>query len=199
MGKYQSSDKRRARYEMVAMAEGEECIFCHFNSTLPKKLRLKKKSTGKLILEHADNNPKNWAWGNLHLACYPHNRLAVKLSTSSKIRILLRLSGVLKRERERENLSTWETVLKDEIPYQSGSPEMQAHKRFYPIWLEYVHEKLHLFGTYDKRELIRGAARASGCSIQTSRNYLEKNTSEDEGPFREGADANGNKIVKLMD
>lgn len=102
-------------------------------------------------------------------------------------------------ERERAGLPTWKTVLKEQIPYESGSPEMKANQKFEPKWLRYIHKLLKSHGSIEKREAVRGAAKYTGCSIQTSRNYLEKYTSELEGPFKEGFDGDGNKIIVYLD
>ncbi|MFC1977908.1 hypothetical protein ACFLWS_06575 [Chloroflexota bacterium] len=45
-----------------------------------------------------------------------------------------------------------------------------------------------------KKEIIREAARACGCSKQTSTNYLEVDTAAN-GPYKETLDQDGNTII----
>jgi len=189
MPHYQTQPQRKYRYETIAKAEGEQCLMCYIE---------KKKRRGppqvKLIIEHSDNIPSNWSWRNLHLACYSHNKKLEKLNVQEKIKLLQGYSDQLERERERENLPTWKTVLKDELPYETGSPEMQANKNFEPRWLRYVHDVMQKYGTQGKKEIISGGAAYAHCSIQTSTNYLTKYTSPI-SPFIETLDDDGNKII----
>jgi len=194
MAKLQTNKQRQYRYETIARAEGEQCIACKIELGIRRG-----PPRARLIIEHADNDQSNWTWSNIHLCCYSHNKHFEKLPVGKKIKLLRAYSDQLERERERAGLPTWKDVIKDQIPYESGSPEMQAHKKFEPKWKKYVHRILQANGSGDKREIIRGAAKASGCSLQTSRNYLEKYTSEFEGPFKEGLDGDGNKIITYLD
>jgi len=193
MPKLQTNRQRKIRYETIARAEGDQCLICWIEDRVRRGPPRK-----KLIIEHADNDETNWSWSNLHLCCYSHNKKMEQLTSEAKKKLIRGYSDQLERERERAGLPTWGDVLKDMIPYESGSPEMKAHKRFERIWLRWVRQQLNRHGSYDKRELLREAAKVSRCSIQTSRNYLEKYTSELEGPFKETFDDDGEKIITYL-
>lgn len=183
----------KAEYEFVrdkiVKAEGNQCIVCKIKDGIRRGPPRK-----RLIIEHADNDRANRSWSNLHLVCYSHNKKLEKLSVKAKKTLLRSYGDQLERERERENLSTWKTVLKDDLPYENGSPEMQANRKFETKWLRYVHGELKEKGSALKREIITGAAAFANSSIQTSTNYLAKYTSPI-SVFRESFDDDGNKII----
>lgn len=189
MGKYQTKAQRKDRYEKIAAAEGEQCLICYIEKGIRKG-----PPKAKLILEHSDNNPQNWEWPNVHLACYSCNKRLEKLNVRDKIAMIRRYSDQLERDRERENLPTRKTILKDEIPYDLGPPEMRAHKVFFKKWLFRVHQILREEGSEKKKDLIARAAHYAKCSKQTSTNYLEVYTSID-SPFMETMDGEGNVII----
>lgn len=189
MGHYQTKSQRQYRYEMIARAEGDQCLLCYIEKGISRG-----PPRTKLIIEHSDNNRQNWSWDNLHLACYSDNKILEKQNVQDKIKLLRQYSDELERERERENLPTWKTLLKDEIPYEYGPPEMRANKVFLPRWLFRVHQILKEEGSEKKKDLIARAAHYAKCSKQTSTNYLEVYTSID-SPFMETADSDGNVII----
>lgn len=190
MPKYQTTAQRQHRYQMIARAEGERCIICFI-----EKRKIKKPPNVKLEIDHADSNPTNWSWRNLHLVCHRCNCKMRQLPAKKHIKFMRDYSDQLERERERENLPTWKTVLKEELPYETGSPEMQANKNFEPQWLRYVHNEVRSRGTVPRKEIISGGAAYSHCSIQTSTNYLTKYTSPI-SPFMEALDEDGNKVIR---
>jgi len=189
MPHYQTKSQRQYRYERIAKAEGEQCILCYIEKGIRKG-----PPKAKLIIEHSDNNKENWSWDNLHLACYSHNKILEKLNVQEKIKLLSSYSDQLERDRERENLPTWKTIAKEEIPYEYGPPEMRAHKVFLKRWLARVHQILSEEGSEKKKELIARSAHYAKCSKQTSSNYLEVYTSID-SPFMETNDGEGNVII----
>lgn len=191
MPKIQTTPQRRYRYEIIAKAEGEQCLACKIEKGIRRG-----PPRNRLVIEHADNDESNWAWGNIHLICYSHNKKFEKIPVKDKISLLQAYSDQNLRERERENLSTWETVFKDMLPYEQGSLECQLSKRYIKRWRQYVSQTIKQEGSYDKRMLIRNAGKYAGCSLQTSRNYLELDTSE-EGPYREKIDDEGNVIIEF--
>jgi hypothetical protein len=186
MPKLQTKPQRKYRYEMIAKAEGEQCLACYMESG-------KRRGPPKTVLQidHADNDDTNWSWGNIHLLCRNHN---CKYRGQNHIRLFQSYSDQLERERERENFPTWKTVLKDEIPYDNASAEMQANKIYEPRWKRYVHKTVREQGSPMKKEIISGGAAYSHCSIQTSTNYLTKYTSPI-SPFKETTDEDGNKVI----
>ena len=150
MPKYQTKPQRSWRYEKVARAEGEQCLACKIEKGIRRG-----PPGARLVVEHADNNPRNWAWSNLHLSCYSHNKRFEKLEVHEKISLLRSYGDQLEKEREREGLPTWRTVLKDELPYEDGSPEMKANRRMERRWCYYVNELLKSKGS----ELKKGTRR----------------------------------------
>jgi len=189
MPKYQNSAQRRYRYERIAKAEGDQCLFCRIELGIRKG-----PPQAKLIIEHADNDRGNWAWDNLHLACYSHNKKLESLKASDKLKLCRQYSAQLERERERENLPTWKTIAKEESNYRSGPPEMKANSRYEPRWLSFIHDQLRHDGSILKEDAISGGAHFSGCAVQTSRNYLTKYTSP-WSCFKETTDSSGNRII----
>ena len=102
------------------------------------------------------------------------------------------------RERERENLPTRSSVLKEQTDYEGASTEIQLNRIYYPRWLRYVISRIEEEGSVEKKGLILSAAKKAGCSKQTSTNYLEVETSE-EGMFREFINEDGVKMITFRE
>ena len=189
MAKYQTTPQRQYRYGMIAKAEGERCIICW----VEKKVRRGPPNV-RLEIDHADGDPMNWNWENLHLVCHRDNCKLRDMPIKARVTMLRSYSDQVERERERENLPTWKTILKDAIPYEYGPPEMRANKVFLKRWLLRVHQIMKEEGSEKKKDLIARAAHYAKCSKQTSTNYLEVYTSID-SPFMESSDSEGNVII----
>jgi hypothetical protein len=178
---------------MLARAEGDECIVCRIEDG---------KHVGppsrKLIIEHANNDITDWSWNNIHLCCYRHNKLLEKLSVRDKIALFEHYSDHREKQRERENEPTRKSVLADEVDYADASTEVQLNRIYHPKWLKYVKARIAQEGSVEKKRLILSAAKSSGCSKQTSINYLELETS-DEGVLQEYVDEDGNRMVKFRE
>lgn len=186
MPKLQTNAQRRGRYEMIARVEGEQCLACYI-----EKGKRRGPPAAELQIDHADNNERNWDWHNLHLLCRSHN---CKFRGRDHSALFQSYSDQLERERERDNLPTRKTVMKDEIAYEDGSPEMRANRRFEVLWLRYVHKVVKEEGSALRKEIISGGAAASNCSIQTSTKYLIKYTSPI-SPFMEKPDGDGDTVI----
>ena len=63
-------------YGFIAARDGEYCLICKGEG------KLKKPPEVKLQIDHADDNPKNWDPGNLHLLCQKHNLEMRKLTSA---------------------------------------------------------------------------------------------------------------------
>lgn len=189
MGNYQTNAQRDYRYKMIAKAEGDQCIVCYVEDHVKKG-----PPRYKLILEHADNDSTNWAWENLHLCCYSHNKKMEWMPVIQKIAMLQAYTDHLEREREREGLPTRTSVFKDETDFEGSSTEIQLNRRYHAKWLRYVTSRIREEGTVSKKALILSAAKKAGCSKQTSTNYMEVETSE-EGSLVEEIDHDGDRIV----
>jgi len=189
MPKYQTTAQRQKRYAKIAKAEGEQCIICWIEKRIrrgPPKV--------KLEIDHADGDYTNWNWGNVHLVCHKDNCRLREMENEARVTMLRDYSDQV----EKENLPTWKTILKDEIPYEYGPPEMQAHKVFLKRWLFRVHQILREEGSEKKKDLITRAAHYAKCSKQTSINYLDVYTSID-SPFMETTDSDGNLIITFRE
>ena len=195
MPKIQTVYQRRYRYDVIAKAEGDECIVCHMAG------RHRSPPHYRLIIEHTDNNQINWAWTNLHLVCYSCNQTMAnnlksgKWSLRYKISLLQAYSDQLERDRERDNYPTWQTVLVEDLGANSNTPEIRLHRFFLPRWRKYVHQLLTSQGSMTRKELILNAAKKVGCSKLTSTNYFEVEAASLEGILKEVPDDDGNMVV----
>lgn len=189
MPKYQTTVQRKYRYSVIAKAEGEYCLVCYIETGRrrgPPKIELQ--------IDHADSNIKNWGWDNLHLLCRKHN---CRYRSRDHSNLFRDYGDQLERDRERESLPTWKSVFKDMIPYQDGSPEMQANARFEKAWLKIALRLVQEEGSLDKTVLIADTANAVHCSVQVVRNnYLVKALSRN-GVFQETTDDYGHKMIQL--
>ncbi len=100
MPKIQTTAQRRYRYEMIAKAMGEQCVW--------HKMKMGNVRRGpphyKLVINHIDDDQTNWAWNNLDLLCYSCNeRLPLILTLHDRVSQLQATGDQLERERERES------------------------------------------------------------------------------------------------
>lgn len=190
MPKYQTTAQRKKRYDTISRAEGDMCIVCWIERRVKRS-----PPRYKLEIDHADGDHTNWSWENLHLVCHSCNCRLREIQVKTRVTMLREYSDQVKRERERSNLTTWDTVIREQLHYESGSPEMKANQVFIKRWLTRVHEILSEEGSEKKKDLITRAAHFANCSKQTSTNYLEVYSSID-GPFMETTDDNGNLVIK---
>ena len=202
MPKTQTNAQHDFRYETIARAEGEECIVCHFEHFVARKKsrRAYKSLRGyRFEIDHADNNRLNWSWDNLHLACKKHNCALRGMKGAEHIKLMRGYSNQLEREREREGLPTWKSVLKDMIDYEGASTENQLNKIYYKRWLAFAHQYLtENDGSMQKKIFVSQCAKKVGCSLQTSTNYTIVNTSP-LGPFKETVNDEGDKSIVYLD
>lgn len=192
MANYQTPEERKFRYETIAKAEGERCIVCWCDEH-----RLRRPPRKTLIIEHADDNKTNWAWSNLHLVCYSHNKIMADKTSwpiSYKKNKIREYADQVKSEREREGLPTWNDVLTEELDYDGSPVELRLHKKYHPEWLKVLHQRIKSDGAITKKEAVQYCGYAAGCAKQTSENYLFMATAPN-APFKETVDEDGNKII----
>ena len=187
-------NSQRARmYPYVVRIHGNYCIACFI------KDKVKRGPPGvKLELDHANGDYTDWSPGNIFPVCKNHNLEFRGMKPARHKKLLQRYSIQNERERERENLSTGKTLIKEEADYKSGPPEMKANSSYEPKWLTFMHTQISADGNIMKDDAISGGAHASGCAVQTSRNYLIKYTSP-WSCFQETIDSSGSRIIKYRD
>lgn len=195
MPKYQTKAQRQKRYEILARSEGEECLVCR----MEKGKRVGPPSR-KLVIEHADNDKTNWDWDNIHLACYSCNKKMEQWPVRVKKQKLQAYGDQREKERERENLPTRKTVLKDEVDYSTASTEIQLNRIYHTKWMNYVHQRVEEEGAPNKNALVSAAAKVSGCSLQISKNYMTVEVSDAPNSIlKESYDGDGNKVIVFRD
>ncbi len=183
------NQQRDRMYPYVVKIHGNYCIACFLEEGV------KRGPPGtKLELDHANGDVTDWSPGNIYPVCKDHNLKFRGMRPGAHNKLLKDYSIRNERERERENLSTSKTVVKENADYQSGPPEMKANSSYEPRWLTFIHDQVGADGSITKDDAISGGAHASGCAVQTSRNYLIKYTSP-WSPFQETIDGSGNKII----
>ena len=173
------ANQHHLAYDFIASRDGEYCLICKRG---PGKV--------KLQIDHADNNPSNWAPDNLHLLCQTHNLQLRGVPVTKKLRAIRwhSANNVCVREKKYGSISS--KVAKDTLDYQSGSVEMKANSMFEPVFTEWL--LTHLPMSID--EATYSGAHVTGCSPATTKRYLKKLTSA-AGPLREFKGAMGTVTV----
>ena len=173
------ANQHHLAYDFIASRDGEYCLIC-------------KRGLGKvkLQIDHADNNPSNWAPDNLHLLCQTHNLQLRGVPVTKKLRTIRwhSANNVCVREKKYGSISS--KVAKDTLDYQSGSVEMKANSMFEPVFTEWL--LTHLPMSID--EATYSGAHVTGCSPATTKRYLKKLTSA-AGSLREFKSAMGTVTV----
>ncbi len=181
--------QRDRLYPYVVKIHGAYCIACFIEE------QVKRGPPGiKLELDHANGDVTDWSPENIYPVCKKHNLQFRGMKPATHKRLLEAYGIRNERARERENLSTRKTLIKEEADYKSGPAEMKANSSYEPKWLNFMHEQIGADGSITKDDAISGGAHASGCAVQTSRNYLIKYTSP-WSCFQETIDSTGNKVI----
>ena len=155
-------------------------------------------ATGKLQIDHVDNNPYNWKPKNLHLLCQKHNLEMRELTTDEhkKLIELYSAKNVCVRESELGSLASKQ--VKGFADYQRGSEEMKVNslcERIFTDWLLNYIRKYHFIL---KQEAINSGAYVAGCTVATIHRYLAPLTSM-LGPLRETRDETGTAIISFRE
>lgn len=153
-----------------------------------------RKCNGGLQIDHADNNPRNWKPGNIHLVCQKHNLELRKFTTKDHKAIMARYSAKNEKERENKKIDIPGDVLASIVDYTSGSPEMQVNSRCKQVFTDWLLELLNKYGQWPKKDAINSGAHISGCNSQTSRRYLDALTCSI-GPLQESRDETGIVVI----
>lgn len=168
-------NQHRLAYDFISSRDGEYCLICKKDS-----------SKVELQIDHADNNPSNWAPYNLHLLCQQHNLELRIVPVNKKLRTIRWHSAknVCVRERQFGSINT--KVAKDTLDYNSGSVEMKANSMYEPEFVKWLLSSLPMV----KEEAINSGAYEVGCNPYTCTRYLNKLTSA-AGPLRVFKDGMG--------
>lgn len=151
-------------YRFLVARDGEKCKVCGAAGV-------------ELLVDHVDKDPRNSDPGNLRLLCRSCNRLNARVTSTS---VRARESPTADTNADTDPTESAHRL----IDYQSGSPEMQAAGLFEVRYRSWVEAKLCLAKRpLLKRDLINGGAEEVGCSVATSRRYLDKMVSP-EGKLR---------------
>jgi hypothetical protein len=126
----------------------------------------------KLEVDHIDGNRSNNHPDNIRLLCHNCN---VAEWRRQRRNVLERCGNGLGEGEKSGGDAT--TMVREEVDYQQGSPEMQANEWYEPHFRNWLIAYLRVYGWIPKREAIAAGAEEVGCSIQAARRYLEKMTS----------------------
>ena len=173
-------------YDFIAARDGEHCIKC--------KAKPAPVLGETLQIDHADNNPQNWAPDNLHFLCQNDN-LEMRGKTVKEHKELMALySARNERERERERGREGTSLVKELVDFKSASPEMKANSYYELQFRDWVLITIKQHGFITKKDAINSGAEVVGCSTLTATRYLDKLTSS-VGVLHEYKDATGTMCI----
>jgi len=171
-----NTNTRYWAYKFLVLRDGEQCQDCGLIPT----------TRNTLDIDHIDRDKHNNEESNLRLLCRACN---VARENKKRTRAAKRPSVQVC---ERENPST--RVRKEALPYSQGSPEMQASFLFELDFRKWILKYLEDNDWISRKEAVNAGAEAVGCSITTSRKYLEKLTSM-LGPLTETKNMLGDIVI----
>jgi len=174
-------------YDYIAARDGEYCLIGRIGH---------KKCRGKLQIDHADSNPRNWNYDNLHLLCQKHNLEMRNRTSDEHLRIIRAYSAKNVRESVRERGIESTHILKAIVNYSQGSIEMQANSICERIFIDWILTEIKRLGQLLKKEAINSGAAVAGCSTVTASRYLDKLTCS-VGPLQESRDQTGTVIISF--
>lgn len=179
----------RRRFTRLERLIGAECGNCHKRVREREKIHNHHKDGNK-----HNNTKKNQVW--LCLKCHkeisrfqqhgrPRSTATVQLAKS-------RGASISPKKPAGEGSAT--EYVKSIVPYDEGSPQMQANEQFEGAWRNYCEARLRSEGRILKKTAINAGSEAVGCNPKTAYGYWNKWTSE-EGPAREMTDEFHNKFA----
>jgi hypothetical protein len=172
-------------YKLIANRDGEHCLVPGCRKGPPQ---------GKLEIDHADNNPRNWDPDNLHLLCKRHNLAMRELTSRQHVATMRRYSALNVCVCECEKGSGGVVEVGQVVDYRNGSIEMQANSYLEGMMIDFFLTTINDQGQADKKDLINSAAQYARGSPVTAKRYLEKLTSSF-GPLTETRDGFGNIVI----
>lgn len=151
-------------YRFLVARDGERCLICQKGPAAKRQLEI----------DHIDNNPLNDNPDNLCLLCGSCNKKFLTVSLPVKKKCIIKAKKVCLCVSEREKSVASTLIVKSQVDYVKGSPEMQANDFFELDFRTWVLKQVRTYGNYPKAEAINSGAEIVGCSVVTSRRYLEK-------------------------
>ena len=147
-------------YRFLVTRDGERCKDCG------------EQPPAELFIDHVDNDPSNNDPTNLRLLCRRCNRLNTIVTSMS----------VSVKAGENAAMADNATVLVDatqqarrKVDYSSGGAEMQASNMYEVPFRKWVRQTLRESGQpVSMVFLINGGAEKVGCSVMTTRRYMQK-------------------------
>ena len=159
-------------YNFLCSRDGEYCIICH------NEWRIKRKGTWKLEIDHANNNKYDNHPDNLHLVCKEHNLKLRSLSLEDHIKLINKCLDKNQIFRQSIHGNTATHQVRNMVDYGEGSPEMRANKLFEEPFRKWIIQEVTRLGMVEKKQAINSGASMAGCSVLTTRRYIEKLTSD---------------------
>ena len=175
----------RVFYDYIAARDGAYCLIGRIAH---------EKCRGELQIDHADSNPRNWNYDNLHLLCQKHNLEMRNKTSEEHLRIIRAYSARNVSESVRERGIESTHTLKAMVDYSQGSVEMQANSICERVFIDWVLTEIKRLGQLVKKEVVNSGAAVAGCSPVTASRYLDKLTCS-VGPLQETRDQKGTLIV----
>lgn len=172
-------------YDYIAARDGVYCLIGRIGH---------KKCRGELQIDHADSNPRNWNYDNLHLLCQKHNLEMRNKTSAEHLRIIRAYSAKNVRESVRERGIESTHILKAIVNYSQGSIEMQANSICERLFIDWVLTEIKRLGQLPRKEAINSGSAVAGCNPVTASRYLDKLTCS-VGPLQESRDETGTMIV----
>lgn len=181
------ADVHKIFYDYIAARDGDYCLIGRIGH---------KKCHGELQIDHADSNPRNWNYDNLHLLCQKHNLEMRNRTSDEHLRLIRAYSAKNVRECVRERGIESTHILKAIVNYSQGSIEMQANSICERIFIDWILTEIKRLGQLLKKEAINSGAAVAGCSPVTASRYLDKLTCL-VGPLQESRDQTGTVVISF--
>lgn len=174
-------------FDYIAARDGAYCLVGRIGH---------KKCQGELQIDHADSNPRNWDYDNLHLLCQKHNLEMRGRTSDEHLRTIRAYSAnnVCVRMDEIGIESTH--ILKTIVNYSQGSPEMQTNLICERSFRDWILTEVRRLGQLVKKDAINSGAELTGASPMTISRYLDKLTSS-VGPLQERTDQTGVVVISF--
>ena len=195
-GRRMGTEMYNFAYYTLTIRDGEKCRQCGRKAGDPTTQAEKNRGLGdkvELQIDHIDGDPHNNDPDNLQFLCKLHN---IKKSSNARERKLEEIRKIQRSDKKHADIQPATYDVKRRVDYSTGEASMQVNGICETRFSEWVVNEVKRCGTIPKKEAISSGAHIAGCSVLTTKRYLEKLTCS-LGPLQEIKDIDGEIVIIL--
>ena len=197
-GRRMSTDRYNDKWEILTLRDGQKCRQCNRKPGDPTtKLEQKQGylDTVELQIDHIDGNPHNNESLNLQFLCKGCN---IKKGSNFRETKLEEVRKMQRYGKQNAHILPATRDVKRRVDYSTGDASMQVNGICELRFSDWLINEVKRVAVVNKKEAISSGAHIAGCSVLTTKRYLEKLTCS-VGPLKEEKDCFGERTIVLRE